>query len=208
MSTAKFIVLEGIDGAGKSTAIQGIKQWMSAHQINAYFTFEPTSGPVGSLIRNVFSGRLHMDEKTIAALFLADRLDHILNEKDGMQMQLSAGKSVVSDRYYLSSYAYHVPHVKLDWVIDANSVCAELMKPDLVFYLDISLETSLNRLQQGRQSLEIFETRERILQVKNRYEEAIQKIDSNENIIRLNAEQKPDDLMKDISFHLNHLYSI
>jgi dTMP kinase len=208
MAKAKFIVLEGIDGAGKSTAIQGIKQWMAAHQIMAHFTFEPTSSPIGSLIRNVFSGRIQMDEKTIAALFLSDRLDHIQNKKDGMLMHLSSGKSVVSDRYYLSSYAYHVPYVPLDWVIDANLVCAELMKPDLTFYLDISLETSLHRLQKGRQSLEIFETRERIQQVKNNYEAAIEKLGDTENIKRLDAEQNPDDLIQDIGIHLKELFSI
>lgn len=73
--------------------------------------------------------------KTIAALFLADRLDHLTHSSYGILPFLQGGTHVICDRYYLSSYAYHVPYVSLDWVIRANALCAELKRPDITFLL-------------------------------------------------------------------------
>lgn len=52
---------------------------------------EPTNGPIGSLIRQVMTGRIRMDNKAIAGLFAADRLDHLLNEVDGIAAKMEGG---------------------------------------------------------------------------------------------------------------------
>ena len=61
-----------------------------------------------------------MDNKAIAALFAADRLDHLLNEVDGIASKIEEGTTVLTDRYYFSSYAYHSVDVPMEWVIRAN----------------------------------------------------------------------------------------
>ena len=103
----RFIVFEGIDGSGKTTQIQLLKNRLQQEGIECYSTREPTDSPIGSLIHQIMTGRVRSDNKVIAALFVADRLDHLLNPTDGILEKIGSGISVISDRYYFSSYAYH-----------------------------------------------------------------------------------------------------
>ncbi len=84
-----FIAFEGIDGSGKSTQIQLLKQRLESLGYPIYCTFEPTDNPIGTLIRTIIKGEEKADNKTIAALFAADRLHHILNEKDGLLKKIN-----------------------------------------------------------------------------------------------------------------------
>lgn len=194
----KFIVFEGIDGSGKSTLVKKLSEKMIAQNQKVYATAEPTNSPIGSVIRNVLNRRIKMDEQTIAALFLADRLDHIKNEANGMLQFLEKGTSVVSDRYYFSSYAYHRPHVSLDWVIAANAVCAELLQPDVIFFIDVSVEESLQRIRQNRAGFDLFETESRLTAVRNYYLEAIEKLKDKEKVIFINGAQKVEEVFADV----------
>ena len=89
---------------------------------------EPTAAPVGSLIRQVLTGRIEMDNKVIAALFVADRLDHLLNQVDGIWPKVQAGTTVLTDRYYFSSYAYQSVDMPMDWVIQANEESRKILR--------------------------------------------------------------------------------
>ena len=115
-----FIAFEGIDGSGKSTQIGLLAERLKKEGVCCYTTMEPTNAPVGSLVRQVMTGRIRMDNKAIAALFAADRLDHLLNEVDGIASKIEEGTTVLTDRYYFSSYAYHSVDVPMEWVIRAN----------------------------------------------------------------------------------------
>lgn len=183
MATGKFFALEGIDGAGKSTLIRALAKKMEEAGLPCQTTAEPTKNPIGKIIRSILTGQQEGDEKTIAALFLADRVDHLTNPEYGMLQFLSNGVHVITDRYYLSSYAYHVPHVSLDWVINANSICADLKRPDITFFIDITVEESLRRLSAGRDQLDRFENEARINQVRENYFAAMDKVGNDEKII-------------------------
>lgn len=198
MQRGKFIVFEGIDGSGKSTQVRLLTERLKEANLKVYQTFEPTNSPIGSLIRNMLYGRIEGDEKTLAALYLADRLDHIQNSTNGMLKYIEGGTNVVSDRYYFSSYAYHVPHVSLDWVVNANSICAELLKPDLIVFIDISTETSLERLTKGRSELDKYENYERISTVRKNYFEAMKLFEGKENIVVIDGNRNMDDVAEDI----------
>ncbi len=175
MKRPVFIALEGIDGSGKSTQIKLLAERLRQQGHQIYTTYEPTGSLIGSLIRNIFNHRVQSDHKTIAALFLADRLDHLQNETDGILKKMREGYTIITDRYYFSSYAYHGAHIDLDWVIDSNALCAEILRPDLNVYIDIAIDTSLERLNKGRESLELFETRENIEKVRKTYLESFKK---------------------------------
>lgn len=198
MQRGKFIVFEGIDGSGKSTQVKLLTERLKEEKYPIYQTFEPTNSPIGSLIRNMLYGRIEGDEKTLAALYLADRLDHIQNSTNGMLKYLEKGTNVISDRYYFSSYAYHVPHVSLDWVVDANSVCAELLQPDLIIYIDITTETSLERLTKGRSELDKFENFERISTVRRNYMTAMKRFEGIENVMVIDGNQSFEAVSEDI----------
>lgn len=198
MRKSKFIVFEGADGSGKSTLSGMLHQYLNSIDQKTYKTFEPTNGPIGSVLRNILTKRIKADEKTIGAMFLADRIDHISNETNGMLSYLDNGYHVISDRYYYSSYAYHVPHLSLDWVIDTNSVCAEMLRPDIVFYIDISVETSMERISKNRQSVDLFESKERITKVINNYKNAIEQEGHKDNVVIINGERSIEEVYADI----------
>lgn len=194
----KFIAFEGIDGAGKSSLIKKLNEALLSENHAVHITAEPTKNGAGLLIREILNGQREGDEKTIAALFLADRIDHLTHPQYGMLKFMKEGSHVITDRYYLSSYAYHVPYVTLDWVIEANSICANLRRPDITFYIDITVEESLKRLSAGRNVLDKYENRERITRVRSNYLEAINRVSSDEHIVIINGERPIDEVYHDV----------
>jgi len=198
MKTNLFIAFEGIDGCGKSTQVKLLTESLKNAGHKVYSTYEPTDSPIGSVIRNIFKHRIEADHRTIAGLFVADRLDHLLNKTNGILKKIEEGFTVVTDRYYFSSYAYHGTHMSLDWVIEANSMAAELLKPDLNIYIDISAEVSMKRLGKGRNSMELYETSENLVNVRAKYEEAMELLKFKENIFKTDGNRSPELIASDI----------
>lgn len=152
-----FIAFEGIDGSGKSTQIGLLAERLKKEGVCCYTTMEPTNAPVGSLVRQVMTGRIRMDNKAIAALFAADRLDHLLNEVDGIASKIEEGTTVLTDRYYFSSYAYHSVDVPMEWVIRANEQSALILRPTVNLFIDVDPDTALERIARNRFHQELFE---------------------------------------------------
>jgi len=198
LKKSKFIVFEGIDGSGKSTISEMLYRKINADSGNIYRTFEPTDSPIGSVIKNILNKRIVSDDKTIGALFLADRLDHIQNPVTGMLQYLEQGTHVISDRYYYSSYAYHVPMLSMDWVIAANKACADILRPDVVFYLKISAEESMKRIHASRTFTDLFETKEKMEQVIVNYNEAIKREGVKDNVIIIDGERSIAEIFAEV----------
>lgn len=193
-----FIAFEGIDGSGKSTQIKRLEQRLFQENQHTFLTCEPTDKDIGKLIRQIFSGNRNSNAYTIAGLFLADRMEHILNPNDGLLKMLKDGYHILSDRYYLSSYAYHGAHVDIDWVMDMNKVAVNYLKPHAHFFIDISPEKSIERIQKGRISKEIYETLDNLTSVRNKYYESIQKISAYEKIIIINGDNDENTIAEEI----------
>ncbi|MBF0422033.1 MAG: dTMP kinase [Magnetococcales bacterium] len=165
----RFIVLEGMDGSGKSTQHAILAERLRDRGLRVHDTHEPTSGPIGSLIRQMLNGRIQANHETIAALFAADRIDHLLNSHDGILAKINGGMTVLSDRYYFSSYAYHAASVGLDWLIQANSLSARLLRPDITIFIDVSAEMCCKRLQQRHRRPELYENLEALKAIRAKY---------------------------------------
>lgn len=193
-----FIAFEGIDGSGKSTQVKLLSEKLKKAGHKIYPTFEPTDGPIGSVIRNIFKHRIEADHRTIAGLFVADRLDHLLNKTDGILKKIEEGYTVITDRYYFSSYAYHGTHMSLDWVIEANSLSAELLRPDLNIYIDITPDISMSRLANSRSSMELYETKENLKNVREKYLEAINLLKFKENVFITDGNRATEEIAEDI----------
>ena len=187
MSRPIFIVIEGIDGSGKSTQIQMLNDKFKAEGKASVVTHEPTDGPVGKMIRSVLNREIEMDPAALAALYLADRLDHITNKQYGMLAQLNEGYHVISSRYYYSSYAFQGEFVSLNWLIAANSLCKSFLKADITFYLNIDPEISLQRLKDSREKLDIFENKEKQIKTHEEFLNAFEITNEGENIIILDG---------------------
>jgi dTMP kinase len=194
MRSNPFIVFEGIDGSGKSTQIRLLEAFLTARGQKVVRTAEPSDGPAGKLIRQVFSGAYPADERVVAGLFVADRLEHILHAETGMRKALDEGFTVLCDRYYLSSFAYQGVHMPLEWVMQANSLAAELLKPDLHIYLDLSPEKALERIRKGREDPELYETMENLSKVHALYAQLIASLSEKETIVSIDATPDPSTL--------------
>ena len=205
MKTNLFIAFEGIDGSGKSTQVKLLTDNLKKEGHKVYSTFEPTDSPIGSVIRSIFNHKMEADHRTIAGLFVADRLDHLLNKTNGILKKLEDGYTVITDRYYFSSYAYHGTHMSLDWVIEANSLSADLLRPDLNIYIDISPDISMERLTKGRNSLELYETKENLRNVRDKYLEAMEKLKFKENIFMTDGNRSPELIAADIWTEVSHI---
>ena len=98
-----FITFEGGDGAGKSTQVRMLTDWLNAHGRPAVSTEEPGGTELGRVLRELILYGEDMDPRTEALLYAADRAHHI---DTVVRPALAAGKIVVSDRYFDSSVAY------------------------------------------------------------------------------------------------------
>jgi len=196
--SAKFIAFEGIDGSGKSTQIDLLARRMKENNHPVYQTFEPTDSPIGRLIRDVFAHRMEADHRTIAGLFVADRLHHLLEPKSGVLEQMRRGKNVVMDRYLFSSYAYQGAHTDLEWIINANAESDRLLRPDLYVFLDITPEVSLERLRSGREELELFETLENLKKVYEMYRLILERFGEEQEILIVDGTLSEEDVAEKI----------
>lgn len=193
-----FIALEGIDGSGKSTQSKRLAETLTEMGHKVYTTFEPTDSRIGVMIRDIFSHRMEGDHRVIAALFVADRLNHLLNSQDGILKKLDEGYTVITDRYYFSSYAYHSAHMDMDWVIKANALSAELLRPDFNVYIEISPEVSMERINRGRTSVEMYETLENLTIVSQKYQQAFELLSDVEKIVKIDGNRPADIIAEDI----------
>ena len=158
-----FIAFEGIDGSGKSTQIQLLSNKLKERGVYCYTTMEPTDSPIGSLIHQVMTGRIKTDNKVIAGLFVADRLDHLLNDINGILSKIQEGTTVITDRYYFSSYAYHSVDMPMEWVIQANAQSKELLQPTVTIFIDVNPDTAIERIAKNRFHQELFEKKSRLV---------------------------------------------
>jgi dTMP kinase len=193
-----FIALEGIDGSGKSTQVKLLADRLTQAGHKVHTTFEPTDSTIGSMIRSVLKHESKADEPTIAALFAADRLDHLLNKKEGILKMLTEGFTVITDRFYFSSYAYHSVHVPIDWVIASNAYSASLRRPDINIYIDMDPEISMQRLAANRKSIELYETLDNLKKVKANYTTAFNLLQEKEHIAAVDGNSDVQTVSKNI----------
>ena len=134
----------------------------------------------------------------LAALFAADRLDHIQNDTNGLLTFLERGINVISDRYYFSSYAYQSVDLPMDWIISANSLAADLLRPDATLFIDVDPEVTMARIEKNRMTRELFEDTERLIKTRERYFEAFERMKDKEKIIIVNGDRTPEEVALDI----------
>jgi len=170
----RFIVLEGLDGAGTTTQARLLGERLRGLGRRAHVTAEPSGGPVGSLLRQVLQKRINggagdgFDPDALALLFAADRLDHLSAE---VLPRLAAGEDVVSDRYTLSSLAYQsLTTGDAGWVETING---RARAPDLTIFLRVRAGLALGRRRGAGTTPELYEVDAFQRRVARSYERAL-----------------------------------
>lgn len=193
-----FIAFEGIDGSGKGTQIRLLKKYLEEQHYPVFHTMEPNDSPTGSLIHQIMIGRVKTTNDVIAALFVADRLDHIENQTNGILKFLKQGINVITDRFYFSSYAYQSVDVPMDWIIEANSLASRLIRPDVTVFIDVDPEITMKRIEENRMTKELFEETGRLVETRKRYFEAFEKLKKEENVVVIDGARSPEEVQKDV----------
>jgi dTMP kinase len=156
--TSRFIVLEGLDGAGTTTQAAQLQDYFTKLNADSFLTREPTDGPIGKLLREILTGRLmrhRLAEREMALLFAADRLEH----SRLVESKLLTSSHVVCDRYIFSSLAYQTldPTITPKWVMEIN---AGFARPHLTLFLDVPVDECLRRISSRNESPTVYEKKD------------------------------------------------
>jgi len=140
-----LLAVEGIDGAGKTTQVELLRQALEASGEEVEVSKEPTNGKYGKRIReSAHNGRLHLREEL--EILIKDRQDHLRRK---IRPALEAGKIFVLDRYFYSTIAYQGARFGSEDISWLDKVVRE-EAPDMVFLLDIDPHVSVERIKHGR----------------------------------------------------------
>lgn len=194
----RFIVIEGLDGSGKTTQIRLLAERLRSLGREVAETAEPTASATGGLIRDALSGFTPRTGTEIAALFMADRVAHNVNPVNGIGKMLSEGKDVICDRYYYSSMAYQGTVSDPEWVFHINADCPEIRKPDLCVFLDLDDEECVRRMERGRAFREIYENENALIAIRKRYYETFRRLEGRDRIRVVDAARAPETVAEDV----------
>ncbi len=186
-----IIAIEGIDGAGTSTQMPGLAAHIAARGRAAITTAEPSTGPLGALLRRGLRGEIPMDEATLALLFAADRLHHV---REVIAPALSLGTVVLSDRYIMSSYAYQASALDLGWIQEINR---QAPAPHLSIFFRVSPKTAAARRLARGDKPERFDAVARQERVVAAYEQALS-LPGVGKVCVVDAEPGPQDVARQL----------
>ncbi|OCG60630.1 MULTISPECIES: dTMP kinase [unclassified Gilliamella] len=190
--TGKFIAIEGLEGAGKTTAINIVARILNQHHIDdVQFTREPGGTPIAEALRNIIKNGLDnepLTDKAELLMLYAARIQLIDNV---IKPALHAGKWVIGDRHDLSTQAYQGGGRQLDkvFMMTLKEQVLGDFKPDLTLYLDIDPESGLRRARSRgdldrieQQSLPFFKrVHQRYLELAKQ-DETIRMVDATKSI--------------------------
>ena len=188
MNPGKLIVLEGIDGCGKSTQIARLTEALTAAGRTVQKTAEPTGSEWGKALRRFLSGAEQRTNAELATLFVLDRIRH--NVEIGALLE--RGTDVICDRYYYSTLAYQGSVCDYEWVKHMNCASPDIRHPDLCIFLDLSPEVSLSRISARGEAREVFETKETLTRVRNTFLKIFEDLDDPVAIV--DADGTPDEV--------------
>ncbi len=194
----RFIVFEGIDGAGKTTQIELLERAWKASGRRVLRTAEPTESVSGGLLRDALGGVSKRTACEMAALFVLDRIFHNVNPVSGIEKMLDEGIDVICDRYYYSSLAYQGSEADFEWVCRMNLDCPEIRRPDLCIFLDLTPEVSMARIDGGRVTHEIYENAERLRRVREQFYAVFERLKDTDHVAVVDASRTVEEIHSEI----------
>lgn len=194
--SGRLIVVEGIDGAGKSSVLPALAEQCTALGREYVLSREPTNGPWGAKLRaSALEGRLTLEEEL--DLFIKDRREHV---EQVIAPALQAGKIVLLDRYFFSTAAYQGARgADPQAILAANRTFAP--EPDLVLLLDLTPARALSRVR-GRGSEDAFEEETSLARVREIFLSLVEK-----NWVVIDADRSPEIVRDDCAATLSRLLS-
>ena len=206
-TNGKLITFEGCEGAGKTTVIERVFEWLVSKGYKVMKTREPGGIEIAEQIRSVILDPSHvnMDSRTEALLYAAARRQHLIEK---IMPALEEGHIVLCDRFIDSSLAYQgaARGIGMDQVLEINKFAIGPYMPTGTIYLDIKPEIGLQRIRQNdnreinRLDQEKMEFHERVY---NAYHEILELYP--ERIHKINAENTLEQVIEETKQHVSNI---
>lgn len=198
-----YIALEGIDGSGKTTQAEKLKEYFEKNGRKVFLTHEPRrDGVMGSLVNDILKSKKKIPDVAIQYLFAAQRAIHL---QEMVIPSLKKGEVVISDRSFWSSIPYGLfdrfdsSQAAANRLLAALSILSmyhQFIAPDLSFFLDVNVNTSTKRLRTLKRKAELYEKAEKLERIKNGYDFLLSNF--SKDLIRINAERHIDEVTDEI----------
>ncbi len=186
----KFIVFEGLDGSGQSTQTELLKEYLKEKGEKVVKTKEPTpNSEAGKKIRKALDKKRKISPKKLQKLYADDREEHLNNF---IIPNLKKGITVISDRYFFSSFAFGGINVDLDWLIGIND---SFLLPDLTFFLNVPPEVCIKRIKERGDKRTLFEEKEKLKKVYQVFKKVIKRFP---NVKNINGNQSINKVFKEV----------
>jgi len=199
----KFIVIEGLDGSGKSTAARLLAERIKLNGAPCHITKEPTKSQIGMLIRSVLAGDDPNFYSALPFLFAADRLLHIKGEL----LPALESCNVVCDRYYYSNMAYQSSTPEsLERAVSLNQPAMNLCRPDITFFINVSPAECMRRIEARGERVSIFESLPKLEYLHDRYIAVFARMESTDSIVFVGSDTAtPEDVVVEMLQHISYL---
>lgn len=203
MKKGKFIVICGLEGSGKGTQINLIKEHFKGNN-NVIFTREPGGTNIAEKIRDIILNE-DIDPLTEAYLFAAARREHIIKK---IKPSLEEGKTIICDRFVYSSLVYQGlgRNLGINFIDRLNKPVIEGFYPDKIIYLDLEPEIGLERIKKNNREINRLDNEK--LDFYKKCREGFLHLANNEpnKFIIINANQSEEKVFQDIKNNLKDLF--
>ena len=187
----KFIVIEGLDGSGKSAQVDLVIDYLKQNEKDVVVTKEPTvDSEAGKKVKQALRHEISVEPLELQGLYVQDRKEHLENK---VVPSLKEGKFVVSSRYAFSTFAYgYSDGLDVDLLIKMND---NFLLPDLTIIVDVSPESCVQRIEGRGEPKELFEKLEKLTKVGEIYKKLPNMF---ENVVMVNGERPIQEVFEDI----------
>ena len=190
----KFIVFEGIDGAGTTTQANLLFEYLKGQGKKVHLTGEPTRSLIGGLIEGQISGDWQSSPECLQLLFTADRAHHL--EKEIIPL-LKKGITVICTRYIFSTLAYGNSEIRDEkWLMEINK---KFIWSNITFLLKVSPKICIQRIKKERFHKELFEKEDKLKKVFKNYLKLAKKF---KNIYIIDGEKPAKEVFEEIKSKL------
>jgi dTMP kinase len=194
----KFIVIEGLDGSGKSAQVDLVIDYLKEKNREVVVTKEPTTdSEAGRKIKQALRKEIIVEPLELQGLYVQDRKEHLENK---VIPALKDGKFVVSSRYAFSTFAYgYSDGLEVDLLVELNK---EFLLPDLTIIVDVNPESCVKRIENRGEPKELFEEKEKLTKVNEIYKKTPEMF---ENVFVVNGEKNIPEVFDEIKNILNKI---
>ncbi|MCL2204093.1 MAG: dTMP kinase [Defluviitaleaceae bacterium] len=196
----KFIVFEGLEGSGKTTQLRLLAERLKTLGKPYLATRQPSDNPVGALMRTSTDGFLTLENETMALLVAADRYQHVYGE---ISPALDAGKYVLCDRYYFSSFACQGIEPGVFARIAAyNALVMAYCRPHITFFLDTAPEECMRRITANRDYGGLYDSLSQLEAIRQRYGMIFEDLKETNPTIVIDGNKDEGRIATEIAAHL------